>query len=123
AGRGVAPQQAVVREAQTQICNRAIRKIRTPMRTVAVDQTVISRPVLVEDEVLAEEAHGLGGAIVQLGDGGDRHPVAPEELAHGRTGADFGQPLILRFAQHRSPAPPPPTVWLARFYSTQFIVG
>ena len=43
---------------------------------------------------------GLVGLVVELGDGGDRHPVPPQQLTHGGAGTDFGQPSILVLAQH-----------------------
>src|SRR5436309_6161589 len=76
------------------------------MRAVSVDKPVRAHLVLVEDEVLAHEPHGLGRAVVELGDGGDRHPVAPEQLAHGRVGADLRQGSVLLLAEHGAILPP-----------------
>ncbi len=70
------------------------------MRAVAIEQAVGAARVLVEHQVLAEEADGQRRALVELGDGGDRLPVAAHQLAHRRAAADAGQGLVVLGAQH-----------------------
>ena len=53
---------------------------RTP--AVAVDEPELTRTVLVENEVLAEEAHRLDRDPVELALACDRLPVAPKKIAH-----------------------------------------
>src|SRR5215470_3089874 len=96
----VVPEPAVVVAAQAAAVDPAIRQVGAAMRAVAVDQAVVPSLVLVENEVLAHEPYGLGGTLVELGDGGNRHPVAPEQLAHRRAGADFRQSPVLLLAEH-----------------------
>ena len=71
------------------------------MRAVPVDKPVGAGLVLVEDEVLAHQAHRLHRRVVQLGDRGDGHPVAAQQLAHQRAGADLRQRSVLFVAKHR----------------------
>src|SRR5499427_3382162 len=71
------------------------------MRAVPVQETIIAGLVPVEDEIFAQQAHGLRRLVVQLGHGGDRHPVAPKQLSHRRASADLRQSAVLFVAQHR----------------------
>ena len=96
----VVPQPAVVVAAQAAVVDPPIGEVGAAMRAVPVDEAVVPGFVLVENEVLAHEPHGFRRAVVQLRDGGDRHPVAPEQLAHRRAGADLRQSPVLLLAQH-----------------------
>ncbi len=52
---------------------------------------------------------GLIGVSSSSRDGGDRHPVAAQQLAHRRAGPDLGDRAVLGLAQHgggATPAPP-----------------
>src|SRR5207249_1446476 len=71
------------------------------MRAVPVEKTIIAGLVPVENEILAQQAHGLRRLVVQLSHRGDGHPVAPQQLSHRRASADLRQPSVLFFAQHR----------------------
>src|SRR6266508_128227 len=97
---GVVPPPTVVVTAQAAVLDPAIRQIRPSMRAMSVDQAVVARPVLVQDEILAHQPDRLDRIVVQLGHGGDGHPVSPQQLAHGRARADLGQPPVLLLAQH-----------------------
>jgi nitrite reductase/ring-hydroxylating ferredoxin subunit len=70
------------------------------MRAVAIEQAVAAAGIAVEHEVFTEQAHRQRGALVQLGHGGDRLPVAAHQLAHRRAAADAGQGLVVLGAQH-----------------------
>ena len=79
----------------------AVGEIGLAVRARRLNEAKLSLGVAVEHEVLAEEAHLLGGIVgVDLGAGGDGVPVAPEELAHRRAGANLGQSLVLCCAEH-----------------------
>src|SRR5262245_1391757 len=71
------------------------------MRAVPVEETIGAGLVPVEDEILSQQAYGFRRLVVQLGHGGDGHPVAPKQLSHRRASADLRQPAVLFFAQHR----------------------
>src|SRR5262245_45155969 len=71
------------------------------MRAVPVEETIGAGLVPVEDEILAQQAHGLRRLVVQLGHGGDGHPIAPKQISHRCASADLRQPLVLFVAQHR----------------------
>src|SRR5215470_8161014 len=71
------------------------------MRAVPVQETIGAGLVPVQDEILAQQAHGLRCLVVQLGHGGDGHPVTPKQLSHRRPSADLHQPPVLFVAQHR----------------------
>src|SRR5207245_10366657 len=64
----VTPQAAILRE--------AVAQISPAMGAVTVQEPVRAALVLVEDEVLAHQTHGLRRMVVQLGYRGDWHPVA-----------------------------------------------
>ena len=86
--------------AQSAVLGYAIAEIGAPVWTVAVEQAIAAARVLVEHEILAHEAHGQRGLFVELSDGGDGLPVAPQELAHRRAGPDARQRLVLGGAEH-----------------------
>src|SRR5215472_4534222 len=71
------------------------------MRAVPIQETIGAGLVPVQDEILAQQAHGLRCLVVQLGHGGDGHPVTPKQLSHRRPSADLHQPPVLFVAQHR----------------------
>ena len=100
AAAGWSEQPAVVVAAQPALLDDAVREVRAAVRAVPVDQAVGAPTVLVQDEILAEEPDRLDRSVVQLGDGGDRHPVAPEQLAHRRAAPDLGEHEVLLVAQH-----------------------
>src|SRR2546427_2158332 len=69
--------------------------IRRPPRSTLFPYTTLfrsgPREVFVEHEVLAHDAHGLDGVLVEFAHRGDRMPVAAQELAHRRARADLRQ--------------------------------
>src|SRR4029434_5296451 len=71
------------------------------MRAVPVEETVSAGLIAVENEILAQQAHGFRRLVVKLGHGGDGHPVAPKQLSHRRASADLRQSAVLFVAQHR----------------------
>src|SRR4029450_380412 len=71
------------------------------MRAVPVEETVSAGLIAVENEILAQQAHGFRRLVLQLGHGSDGHPVAPKQLSHRRASADLRQPPVLLVAQHR----------------------
>ena len=60
------------------------------MRAARMDQTRPALAVAKEDQVLAEDAH-LARHAARVGSEADRVPVAAQQLAHRRAGADLGQ--------------------------------
>src|SRR5262245_7326610 len=71
------------------------------MPAVPVQETIGASLIPVEDEILAQQAHGLRRPVVHLRHGRDRHPVTPKQLSHRRAGADLRQRPVLFVAQHR----------------------
>src|SRR4029453_13581374 len=71
------------------------------MRAVPVEETVSAGLIAVENEILAQQAHGFRRLVIQLGHGDDGHPVAPKQLSHRRASADLRQLPVLFVAQHR----------------------
>src|SRR5262249_8466222 len=102
----VIPEPAVVVATEPAVLDPAVPKIRAAVWAMATARAVVSGAILVEDETLANEAHGLGGLVVQLRDGRDRHPVPPQQLTHRGARADFGQPPVLVLAEHAPILPP-----------------
>src|SRR5262249_62146285 len=95
------------------------------MRAVPVEKAETSALVLVEHEILAHEAHGLDRIGVEFARAADRHPVAAQQLSHGRARADLGEKAVLCGTEHAGLAavvlrlagcywtfpPRPPRVW------------
>ena len=94
-------QPAVVRAAQAMLFRDAVDHVHAPVGAVRLHQAEGAGAVLVEDEVLAEEAHLHRPLVVHLGDGGDGVPVAAHQLAGGCAGADSGVAVICFLRQHR----------------------
>ena len=80
----------------------AVAEIGAAMRTVPVQQAVLSGKILVQHKVLAKQTHRLGRRVIQFGDRGDRLPVAAQQIAHRRAGADLGQSTVAFLAQHQT---------------------
>src|SRR5215467_13402849 len=103
AAAGLVHQPAVVVAADAGLLDESIGEIRAPMGAVPVEEPETSAPVLVEHEILAHEANGLDRVLVEFARAADRHPVAAQQLSHGRAGADLGQKAVLFGAQHALP--------------------
>src|SRR5258708_23694405 len=73
------------------------------MRAVPVEEPETSALVLVEREILAHEAHGLDRIGVEFARAADRHPVAAQQLSHGRARADLGEKAVLFGTEHARP--------------------
>src|SRR5580765_5858849 len=70
------------------------------MSALPVNQAVRSGQVLVERKILTQHSNWLDGFVIELRDRRDRHPVAPQQAAHGRARTHLGQQLILGLVQH-----------------------
>src|SRR5207245_7847816 len=93
----LAVQPAVVVTAQAAVFGETVAQVSPPVSAVTVEEAVRAALVLVEDEVLAPQPHGLRPTIVQLRHGCERHPVTTKQLAHTGPSADFGErPVLLR---------------------------
>ena len=64
------------------------------MRAARMDQPRPALAVAKEDQVLAEHAH-LARRRAGVGGEADRMPVAAQQLAHRRAGADLGQLAVV----------------------------
>ena len=99
----------MIRAAQAVLLANTVCEVRAPVRAGAVDQAVVSAHVAVEHEVLAQQPDRAARIGVKLGRRADRMPVASQQVAHRRAGADLGDDLVLLCAQHDvSPCPLPP---------------
>ena len=94
----VAP--AMVHATQAMLFGDAVREVDAAMRAQPRDEPERPRPVAVEDEVFAEQAHGLRRPVVELSGGGDGVPVAAHQLAHRRAGADLRERSVVLDAEH-----------------------
>src|SRR5262249_24001052 len=103
AAAGLVHQPAVVVAADAGLLDEAIGEIRAPMGEVPVEEPETSAPVLVEHEILGEEANGLDGVLVELARAADRHPVAAQKLSHRRARPDLGEKAVLFGTQHARP--------------------
>src|SRR6202035_5865226 len=78
------------------------RQVGAPMRTLPVDEPERAAAVAIENQVLAEQPHRLDGDLVEFGGAADRHPVAPQVVAHRRAGTDLREQPVVFSAQHSS---------------------
>ena len=88
---GLVHHPSVVHAAQAMLFGDAVGKVDAAVGAEALDESERAGPVLVEDEVLAEDADGLRWALHQFAGGGDGVPVAAHEFAHGRARAHLGE--------------------------------
>ena len=58
--------------------------------------------VLVEHEVLAHQADRLDRVVLELAGAADRLPVAAQQIAHRRAGADAGEQFVAGCGEHMS---------------------
>ncbi len=102
---------AVIVAAQPALLDKAVAEVGAAVPAMAIEQAVSAAEVLVEDEILAEEAQRQRARPLELAGAGDRPPIAAQQLAHRRAGAGLGQNIpaalwlgaaILRHAQLRS---------------------
>ena len=72
------------------------------MRALSGEQAHAPVGVAEGDQILAEEAHLLGRAIRrrQLGRRQGRHPVLPQQFAHGRAAPHSTQELVVLSREH-----------------------
>ena len=78
----------------------AVREVDAAMRAQPLEEPKRPRPVAVEDEVFAEQAHSLRRLVVELSGGGDGVPVTAHQLAHRRAGADLREFSVVLDAEH-----------------------
>ena len=96
-------QPAVIVAADAGLLDEAERQIGAPVRALPVDQPEAAAAVAVEHQILAEQPHRLDGGLVELGDAGDRHPVAPQVVAHRRARPHLREQPVVFSAQHLLP--------------------
>ena len=102
AAAGVVVQPAVIGTAQADLLRDAEHHLDSTMQAAVADQTQIAAAVAVKNQVLTQQPHLLRRLLVQLGGRGDGHPVAAQQLAHRRAGANLGQSGVFSFGQHAS---------------------
>ncbi len=105
AGAAFVEQPAVVIAAQALVFEDAVGEVGAAVRAVRIDEAVGAALVFVEDQVFAHQTDGLDRVVIQLCHGGERHPVASQELAHERAGAGLHELLVLLFAEHLAASP------------------
>src|SRR3989449_11408137 len=96
----------VVRAAQPALLVAAEPERHAAMSAELVDDADAPFAVAERDQLLSQQFHANRGAIAlgQLPVEQRRYPIAPEQLAHRRTGARAGQEFILLLGHHgRSP--------------------
>ena len=98
---GLVHHPAVVHAAQAVLLGYAVGEVDAAVGAEALDEAERAGPVLVEDEVLAEEAHRLGGALVEFRRRGEGVPVAAHQFAHRRAGADLREAFVVLCGEHR----------------------
>jgi hypothetical protein len=85
---------AVIETADASLLDRAARQIGTAVRAMAGDKPKAAAKVFVERQVLAEKPHRLDRIVVELARASDRHPVAPQQIAHRRTRPDAREQIV-----------------------------
>ena len=75
---------AVIVAAQPALLDETIREVGAAMRTMAVDQAESAAQIAVEHRSSPIKRTGLIGFASNSLTAGDRHPVAAQQVAHGR---------------------------------------
>ena len=83
----------------------AVKQRRAAMRALFLDQAAAALTVAKQHQVLAEQAHAHRPAVRQFRGGGDRLPVAAEQIAGRGSRANPGQQVVLFGRQHRAVPP------------------
>ena len=96
-------QPAVIAAADAARLDPAMDEVGAAVRAMPIDQAEAAGQILVEDEVLAEQAHRLDRRLVELARAGHRKPVAAQQLAHGRARPDAGEHLVPGGGEHLAP--------------------
>ena len=99
-------QPAMVVAAQPALFDEAVGCVGAAMRALAVDQPEGAAQILVESQILAQQADRLDGLVFELGHRGYRHPIAAQQFAHRGAGADLREKLVLRAVEHFVDRPP-----------------
>jgi hypothetical protein len=94
------PEPPVINTAEAMLFGDAVFEADPPVGTCLTDKAQRAALVPVEHEILAQDSHGLGRLLVQLGRGGNRQPIAPQQGAHPRARRYFDQCPVLPNAQH-----------------------
>ena len=97
---GVVEEPAVVRAPEAALLRDAVEEIDAAVRAGLLDEAQVAPAVPVQDQVFAEEPHGLRGLPVELRASGDGVPVPAHERAHRGAGPHAGQPLVVLKAEH-----------------------
>jgi hypothetical protein len=100
AGAALVHQPAVIIAANAGLLDHSVGEVGAAVRTVAIEQPEPATQILVEHQVLAEQADGLDRTSVELARAADRLPVAPQVVAHRRPGTNLGENAVLFSAQH-----------------------
>ena len=95
AAAGLFEEPAVVGAAQAVLLRDAVLQRDAPVGAGLLDQTQLPAPVLVEDQVFAQQAHLENRFISELGHRGDGMPVTAHQVPHGRPPAHLGQSKVL----------------------------
>src|SRR5262249_2240518 len=86
-------QPAVIITPQTALLDETIREIGTAMRALPVDETERTLQIFVENKVFPEKTDRFRGFSIEFRYRRDRHPIAPQEFAHGSTWTDTSKAL------------------------------
>ena len=100
AGAGLVEAPAVVAAADAAVLDPAVGHVGAAVRAMPVDQAERAAQVLVEDEVLADQPDRLDRVLLKLAGAADRLPVAAQQLAHRRAGADAGEHFVAGCGEH-----------------------
>ena len=101
AGAGLVVEPAMIWAAQPAIVGNAILQVHQPMQAAVADEPQCATAVLVEHQILAEDAHLAHGIFQQLRKRGYGNPVAPHQVAAGRAWPNAGEALIHLRRDHR----------------------
>ncbi len=119
---GVIERPAMIGATQTAFGRDAVDQRHAAVRATRGDQAELAVQIAEENEVLAEQPHREGVALLHLRDGGDGIPITPQQTAHRRAWSHPGQTLVLFLRKHeasRSEKMFSPTARVCRPYLTK----
>src|SRR5438093_492043 len=94
---------AVVAASEAVCFGDAVAQRHPTVRTALADQAEPASAVAEQHQILSKELDPLDGVGVQIGRSGDGEPVPAQQRAHGSSGSNPRQALVLISAQHRLP--------------------
>src|SRR5262249_37521973 len=75
------------------------------MRTMPAEEAVLTAEILIQDQILSHQSHGLDGVVGKLARASNRMPIAPQQVTP-RGAAAYARQHLVPGLVHASNLPP-----------------